>query len=397
MTNRLPVPAVDPWGHSRSVVWVIEVETSCLIAGSRVIGLEAQLLSSRCGAVHRPAERLARAIFMETCVTCRWRLPTITSHDRAELPADRHALREQADNSTRWISQSESASGIPLRRPQRSVFFSLSSSARTSWRRPDSCPRASGSSPSQNRDDHSTRRRRPCSQRLGAGGTSCTHTASMGRTRARAVGIPRQPPAPPAGIRIASRPGTIRPRATSERHLGHVISRHLMPEAVVGAPAGITRPRSPCDLAADDLTRRSSEAASSRSAVSHQPGTQPEADGELQRVDADLCQRLLAPAAGSEAVVEFLRNGQRRPARPTHPGEKVHQEERAALLGPMEQRNKSDRGVTSGALRWLRIWSAMSPPRSRLEVARVTRPRLRLPDRSSSAGICAQRRSPTVR
>ena len=50
--------------------------------------------------------------------------------------------------------------------------------------------------------------------------------------------------------------------------------------------------------------------------------------------------------------------------------------------------------ATSGALRWSRIWPAMSEPRSFSEAERVTR--MPVATEISSAGICAHRPSPTV-
>ena len=51
--------------------------------------------------------------------------------------------------------------------------------------------------------------------------------------------------------------------------------------------------------------------------------------------------------------------------------------------------------ATIGALRWSRIWPAMSLPRSFSEAERVTR--MPVATEMSSAGICAHRPSPTVR
>ena len=50
--------------------------------------------------------------------------------------------------------------------------------------------------------------------------------------------------------------------------------------------------------------------------------------------------------------------------------------------------------ATSGALRWPRIWVAISEPRSVLEPERVTM--MPVATEISSAGICAARPSPTV-
>ena len=137
------------------------------------------------------------------------------------------------------------------------------------------------------------------------------------------------------------------------------------------------------------LTRRSSELG--RAAVDERH--QPEADGQLQRVDADLCQRL-PPArrqrgrGGGCRGVGVPRGGHAVAHGPGDRAEDRGDQQERELRQARDQREQADRaGGHERRLALAEDLPAMSLPRSLSEAARVTM--MPVATEISSAGICA--------
>src|SRR5271166_6557481 len=322
--------------YSPSVVCVIEVETSCSMAGSRVIACSRNC-SSRCGAViARPSAWRAYSERRLVSRVVRALSPiasTIVPRSLIGTPS------ASSDCSTRWISPSESASGTTSSTTAALVSLSLSSRARTSWRVSSSAAweRITSVRWVTITDSTST----TVAERLGFGAHRLVHPDSVEAERRLARADAAQRAARVAGVHRKQMARHDPPsRDLRSAHLQHVLVR-LESELVVDPNRGDDDAEVGGDLAADHA--HAPQQGSARAAVDERHEAEP--DGELERIDANLRHRLLARAGKRRRRARGLLLWPRESflGSPADGGEDRRDEQERQLRQPGDQREAADR------------------------------------------------------